>query len=227
MSIIIGLPILWASIWIGILWKYLFSFIYNLLYEQNIKWTVLKKLLYFLMSIILIFSIWFYWTTISLEAFMRVLREWFYLSWYILWNGFLIWLSGLWVWIWLWLMVSWLFLYLQKLFSKEWINIGKKVLYIILNILFYIFLYILISFSLTYSYMITFKFSNNLSLDSSQYITLWLFIWLIWLLVAIIQWYIFINHHKNNKTKLNTILLFITLHILLLSSLTYPFYILS
>lgn len=222
LTMIVVLPILWASIWIGLLWKYLFGFIKNSVFIGN-NWWILKKVLLFILSLFFIIAI-SYWPVIWLTMFFSIIQNWtVYWTWLVLWWGMLVWFSWLWVWIWYWLMMSWLLIYIEKLLSKEWIKTSKKILYIILNILFYILLYNLITLSLIYSIIALFWLLEMWTLDFSLYIKSWLTLWIIWIIVAILQWYIFFIYHKKGWKILFSIIYFILLQLILLSWIYYHF----
>jgi len=222
LSMIIWLPILWSSIWIWFLWKYL----YNFIQKFTINWWIILKLLFFILSLFFIISI-SYWTVLWLMIFFKHINDLFFWSWIIFWNAFWIWLSWLWMWIWFWLMISWLLIYIEKLFSNEWLTIFKKIKYIILNMLFCIVLYNLITFWIIYSLMVSFQLFELQNLNFYQYINSGLILWILWMLATTWQWYLFFNYHNKSWKLLFPILSFILLNVLLFSWLAIVFNIIN
>ena len=221
-SIMIWLPILWTSLWIWYVWKYLFNFINFIVFKED-KWykMYLKMFLLFILSIILL--AWMSsWVIYGLIIYFKLIGDISNSQELILSSWLLIWLSWLWVWIWLSWVAAGMFIYIEKLLSKEITN-GKRILYIVWSVFFYALLYNLVHFASIVNLIAIFKLIEVDVLMYYNYIFLWIVLWWISLITSVIQWYLFSNYHKNNKNIVLTILSFIISQIVLLFALSLVF----
>lgn len=226
--LIITLPILWSSIWIWLLWKYLFEFIlYVISYTNKLNKGLryLKMFLFIILTLILLFIIHSA-IIYALIIYFKMVNLWseiitnIYVT-----NSLLIWLSWFWVSIWLTLLISWFFIYYKKLLNKENNTNGKKLLYTILCfVLLIVFSWIINLWSL-FSLIVTFQLINhNLALNN---LNIWLLLWGVSMITWIMQWYSFLNYQKGKDKIYLPILIFIISNIFLVLSLIYAFNIIS
>jgi hypothetical protein len=226
--ILVWLPILWSSIWIWLLWKYLFNFIlYVISYTNKLNKGLryLKIFLFIILTLILLFIIN---STIiyALIIYFKMVNLWWEIitNIYVI-NSLLIWLSWFWLSIWLTLLISWFFIYYKKLLSKENNTNGKKLLYTILCfVLLIIFSWIINLWSL-FSLIVTFQLIDyNIALNN---LNIGLLLWGVSMITWIIQWYSFLNYQKGKNKIYVPILIFIISNIFLVLSLVYTFNIIS
>ena len=226
--ILVWLPILWSSIWIWLLWKYLFNFIlYVISYTTKLNKGLryLKIFLFIILTLILLFIIN---STIiyALIIYFKMVNLWWEIitNIYVI-NSLLIWLSWFWLSIWLTLLISWFFIYYKKLLSKENNTNGKKLLYTILCfVLLIIFSWIINLWSL-FSLIVTFQLIDyNIALNN---LNIGLLLWGVSMITWIIQWYSFLNYQKGKNKIYVPILIFIISNIFLVLSLVYTFNIIS
>jgi hypothetical protein len=226
--ILVWLPILWSSIWIWLLWKYLFNFIlYVISYTNKLNKGLryLKIFLFIILTLILLFIIN---STIiyALIIYFKMVNLWWEIitNIYVI-NSLLIWSSWFWLSIWLTLLISWFFIYYKKLLSKENNTNGKKLLYTILCfVLLIIFSWIINLWSL-FSLIVTFQLIDyNIALNN---LNIWLLLWGVSIITWIIQWYSFLNYQKGKNKIYVPILIFIISNIFLVLSLVYAFNIIS
>jgi hypothetical protein len=228
--ILVWLPVLWTSIWIWLLWKYLFDFIlFVIKYWNKLNNTIryLKMFLFMILTIILliIIHIWIiYWLVMYFQMadFWIIIPNNLSLT-----NSLLLWLSWFGYSIWIPLLTWGMFIYLKKLLSKEKITLSKKVLYSIWSFLLFIVLYSIIQLWSLFALIVSFQLLSMDNLNVLSNLNIWLLLWLVSLVTWVIQWYSFLNYQRTNKNIYIPISVFIVSNISLVFALVYAFQIIS